>query len=74
MPKTAEAVLRTDLAHTELPNLLFAGTSVAAGTSKAVVYATGMNTEFGTIAHLTQSLGEELSPLWHRLSAYAATL
>lgn len=60
--KTAEAVLRTDLAHTELPNLLFAGTSVAAGTGKAIVSATGMNTEFGKIAHLTQSLGEELSP------------
>ncbi len=61
--KTNEAVLLNDLAHTELPNLVFAGTSVAAGTGKAVVFATGMDTEFGKIAHLTQSLGEELSPL-----------
>ena len=66
--KTAEAVLRTDLAHVELPNLVFAGTSVAAGTGKAVVSATGMDTEFGKIANLTQSLGEEASPLQKELS------
>jgi magnesium-transporting ATPase (P-type) len=61
--KTRDAVLRTDLAWVELPNLVFAGTSVAAGTGKAVVFATGMDTEFGKIAHLTQSVGEEPSPL-----------
>jgi magnesium-transporting ATPase (P-type) len=61
--KTAEAVLRDDLAHVELPNMVFAGTSVAAGTGTAVVVATGMATEFGKIAHLTQSVGEEQSPL-----------
>ncbi len=61
--KTSEAVLRTDLGHTELPNLIFAGTSVAAGAGKAVVIATGMHTEFGKIAHLTQSVTAELSPL-----------
>lgn len=61
--KIDEAVLRTDLARPELSNLVFAGTSVAAGTGKAVVFATGMNTEFGKIAGLTQTLEEELSPL-----------
>ncbi len=61
--KTKEAVLRTDLAHAEQPNLVFAGTNIAAGTGKAVVFATGMNTEFGKIAGLTQSLEEEPSPL-----------
>ncbi|MBN2004729.1 MAG: cation-transporting P-type ATPase [Anaerolineae bacterium] len=61
--KTAEAVERTDLGHVEMPNLVFAGTSIASGTGKAVVFATGMNTQFGKIAHLTQSVQEELSPL-----------
>ena len=61
--KTAEAVYRKDLGRAEVPNLLFAGTTIAAGTGKAVVYATGMQTEFGKIAHLTQSVGEQLSPL-----------
>jgi magnesium-transporting ATPase (P-type) len=61
--KTSEAFLRSDLNRVELPNLVFAGTSVAAGTGKAVVFATGMDSEFGKIAHLTQAVEEELSPL-----------
>ncbi len=44
-------------------NLVYAGTAVTSGDGLAVVYATGMDTEFGRIAHLTQSLGKEQSPL-----------
>jgi Ca2+-transporting ATPase len=47
----------------ERPNLVFAGTAVSSGTGKAVIFATGMNTEFGKIARLTQTVGEDLSPL-----------
>ncbi len=61
--KTAEAVVRTDLGRIEMPNLVFAGTSVAAGNGRAIVFASGMETEFGKIAHLTQSVEEEPSPL-----------
>jgi P-type Ca2+ transporter type 2C len=61
--KTSEAILRSDLARHELSNLIFAGTNVAAGTGKAVVFATGMRSEFGKIAGLTQQVKEELSPL-----------
>lgn len=61
--KSRDSVLRDDLTRAEQPNMIFAGTTVAAGTGKAVVYATAMATEFGKIAHLTQSLKEESSPL-----------
>lgn len=61
--KTSEVVSRKDLSRAEINNLIFAGTTVAAGTGKAVVFATGMDTEFGKIAHLTQTVSEELSPL-----------
>jgi magnesium-transporting ATPase (P-type) len=61
--RTDEASLREGLTLTERPNLVFAGTAVSAGTGRAVIFATGMNTEFGKIARLTQSVGEELSPL-----------
>jgi len=61
--KTAEPAGNNGLSRAELPNLVFAGTSVAAGTGEAVVFATGMRTEFGEIARLTQSVGDELSPL-----------
>ena len=46
---------------------MFAGTSVAAGTGEAVVCATGMASEFGKIAHLTQAVGDERSPLQHEM-------
>lgn len=65
--KTSDAVERTDLSRPEIMNLIFAGTTVAAGTGKAVVFATGMDTEFGKIARLTQSVGEGLSPLQKEL-------
>ncbi|HWP22424.1 MAG TPA: cation-transporting P-type ATPase [Candidatus Cryosericum sp.] len=65
--KTHEAVLRDGLSRSEVPNLVFAGTSVASGTAKAVVIATAMQTEFGKIAKLTQTLKEEKSPLQKEL-------
>jgi P-type Ca2+ transporter type 2C len=61
--KSSDAIQREGLTSAELPNLVFAGTIVASGTGKAVVFATGMRTEFGKIANLTQSVGDELSPL-----------
>ncbi|MGE3537514.1 MAG: cation-translocating P-type ATPase [Candidatus Tectimicrobiota bacterium] len=61
--KTAEALLHSGPTRAELANLVFAGTSVAAGTATAVVFATGMQSEFGKIAHLTQAVGSDLSPL-----------
>lgn len=61
--KTSDEVLRDDLSHVEMPNLVFAGTTVSSGTGRAVVFGTGSHTEFGKIANLTQNLKEESSPL-----------
>ncbi len=61
--KNAEASLREGVTEVERPNLVFAGTSVVAGTGKAVVYATGMLTQFGRIANLTQAVADPPSPL-----------
>ena len=43
--------------------LVYAGTHVARGRAEAVVVATGMATEFGKIAELTQSAEQKPSPL-----------
>ncbi len=59
--KTAEASILSGLSDMERPNLIFAGTSIASGTGKAIVYATGMLTQFGRIAQLTQTVHEEPS-------------
>ncbi len=65
--KLSEAVLIPNIAGTECPNLVFAGTSVSSGSGRAVVFATGMSTAFGSIARLTQTLVEEPSPLQKEL-------
>ena len=61
--KTHDAVLKEGLSRFEIPNLIFTGTSVASGTAKAIVISTGMNTEFGKIANLTQNMDTVQSPL-----------
>jgi P-type Ca2+ transporter type 2C len=64
--KTAEPIPGNDevwFLWTELPNMVFAGTSVTAGSGAAVVMGTAMGTEIGRIATLTQSVREEESPL-----------
>jgi len=48
---------------TEMPNLIFAGTGVLSGIGKAVITATGMDTEIGKVAYLTQAIKAEMSPL-----------
>lgn len=48
-------------------NLLLAGSAVVGGEGRGVVFATGMQTEFGKIAHLTQVSGEPLSPLQRQI-------
>lgn len=62
--KTSEAVPDgKEFIWTELPNMVFAGAAVTSGTGRAAVIATGMQTEIGRIASLTQELREEKSPL-----------
>ena len=65
--KTHDPVYREGLSRSEIPNLIFAGTSVSSGTAKAVVVFIGMETVFGKIANLTQTMKEEQSPLQKEL-------
>ena len=60
--------LREGCAYLEAPNMIFSGTSAAAGTCRALVVATGMNSEFGKIADLTQNTEKSLSPLQKELN------
>ncbi|RZM79513.1 cation-translocating P-type ATPase [Leptolyngbya iicbica] len=58
-----EAPLQERMTPMAIANLLLAGSSVAAGRGVAVVYATGAQTEFGHVAHLTTAVKREPSTL-----------
>ncbi|HET8813507.1 MAG TPA: cation-transporting P-type ATPase, partial [Solirubrobacterales bacterium] len=47
----------------QAPELVFSGTSCTGGEAEALVYATGMSTELGRIAALSQRVRQEESPL-----------
>ena len=70
-PRVAEAVKVVEKAYLYSPNLIFMSTSVAKGQGKAVVYSTGMETQFGKIASLTQTIKEEDSPLQKEIALTA---
>ena len=62
-PTRRTAAVVTDRDWLDSPNLVFAGTTVLSGHGRAVVFATGMHSEFGKIAHLTSTVEDSLSPL-----------
>ncbi len=70
-PRVAETVKTVEKAYLYAPNLIFMSTSVAKGSGKAVAYATGMGTQFGKIASLTQTIRQEESPLHKEIALMA---
>ena len=60
--------LKEEVSYLEAENMIFTGTTVASGTCHCVVVATGMNSEFGKIADLTQNTEKTLSPLQKELN------
>src|SRR6476469_1227524 len=61
--RSAEPVATEKMRASEASNLVFAGSTVSAGRGLAVVYATGTQTEFGQVAHLTTTVKREPSTL-----------
>ena len=62
-PKRRTAEATEDGHWLDLPNLVFAGTTILSGHGRAVVFATGMHSEFGKIAALSTVVETGLSPL-----------
>ncbi|MDD1610806.1 MAG: cation-transporting P-type ATPase [Methylococcaceae bacterium] len=63
LPKARDALPSNEEHLEHSRNTLLAGTSIVSGEGRAVVFATGMHTEFGKIAHLTQTAEKSVSPL-----------
>jgi Ca2+-transporting ATPase len=68
--RTAEPV-GADIPRLEARNLVWMGTTVTAGTAKAVVTATGQATEFGRIFRLAAETVAERSPLQRQIAIMA---
>jgi magnesium-transporting ATPase (P-type) len=66
--KISDPSLITGISELDRSNMIFAGTSIASGTGRAVITTTGMSTQFGRIAHLTQTIVEEPSPFQKELN------
>ncbi|MBU1036873.1 HAD-IC family P-type ATPase [Patescibacteria group bacterium] len=58
----------------ERKNMLYMGTIISRGRGKAVVVATGINTQIGQIAKLVSEIKEELTPLQKNLNSFSKNL
>ena len=68
-PLSRDAGRSSELDVLRCRNVVLAGTSVTSGEAKALVFATGMQTAFGRIAHLTQATPDVPSPLQTEIAA-----
>jgi Ca2+-transporting ATPase len=68
--KTTLALDEKDVPLADRVNMVYMGTSVAAGKAKAVVADTGMRTELGKIAGMIQEIEHQSTPLQKKLEEF----
>jgi Ca2+-transporting ATPase len=66
--------IKQDTPLTKQSNMLWMGTVIANGRAKGIVVKTGMHTEFGKIALMTQRVKEEITPLQKKLAVLGKKL
>jgi len=69
-----EATLPTQAPLGERRNMVFKGTAVVRGTGRAIVTATGMDTEMGSIAGMLEAASEDPTPLEREIERVGKTL
>lgn len=68
------AELKSEASLADRKNMVYQGTIVAAGFAKALVTATGQNTEIGQIAKLIKETSEGLTPLQKQINSFGLKL
>ncbi|MFO0915069.1 MAG: cation-translocating P-type ATPase [Pirellulales bacterium] len=72
--KQVEALADEELAAGDRVNMVFAGTAITYGRGKSVAVATGMETEFGKIAQMLQTIEQTRTPLQQNLDRVGRAL
>jgi len=72
--KDAKTLDGKDVPLGDRTNMAYTGTTVATGTGKGVVVATGMDTEIGRIAGMLQAETDDGTPLQKRLESFGRLL
>ena len=72
--KDSSTIFSEDATTAERGNMVFTGTTAVAGKARAVVTATGMNTELGRIAGFLKTEEREPTPLQKRLAELGRVL
>lgn len=72
--KEVAALLNENAGPGDRKNMVFAGTSISYGRAVALVVSTGMQTEFGRIATMLQSVETEKTPLQKNLDKVGSVL
>lgn len=72
--KQTETLPDSDMSVGDRTNIVYAGTAATYGRGKALVVATGMNTEFGRIAQLLQTVETSRTPLQQNLDKVGTAL
>ncbi len=68
--KSSSRIEKEDTALADRSNMLYMGTSVVSGKTRALVTGTGMNTELGKIAGLIQEIEDNTTPLQNKLKEF----
>ncbi|MDD5643428.1 MAG: HAD-IC family P-type ATPase, partial [Syntrophales bacterium] len=72
--KAADPLPQPSVPVADQKNMVFGGTVVTYGRGKAVVTATGMKTEFGSIARMLGEVAQEKTPLEARMASIGLVL
>lgn len=72
--KHTDQLVGEDLPVGDRKNMVYAGTAITYGRGKALIVATGMQTEFGKIAKLLQTIDAHKTPLQQNLDKVGAVL
>ena len=68
--KSSDTLVQEEAGLADRVNMLYLGTSVVSGKTRALITGTGMNTELGKIAGMIQKIEESTTPLQKRLKEF----